>query len=204
MDKFIESTAGISYQAYRELIDALLKENKTTGSNHSEDYLNYTRMNVQRMNRGDKTVLTPELVAAVQAIKSPQIWYVLTEAWCGDAAQTIPAIAKIAAENPLIDFRILLRDEHLDLMDQFLTLGGRSIPKVIFTDKETGRVMGDWGPRPAVLQQEILAMREQGVPTNEWHEYIQLWYGRNRNEELMREWTAMLNSPVFVPASQMV
>jgi hypothetical protein len=47
---------AFTYKHYRNLIDSLLKENKTTGSNNSEDYINYTKMNVQRMERLDKTI----------------------------------------------------------------------------------------------------------------------------------------------------
>src|SRR5690606_29582409 len=101
--------SALNYSEYREMIDQLLTENKTTenkttGINHSESYLDYTKMNVQRMNRWDKTVkISPELENVVVSISSPQVWLVITEAWCGDAAQSIPFIAKVAKLNPMID-----------------------------------------------------------------------------------------------------
>lgn len=122
-----------SYAEYRSLIDSLLLQGKTTGTNHSQAYLDYTRMNVQRMKRHDKTDrLSEALTAAVRAIREPQYWVLLTEAWCGDAAQTVPFIAKVAAESPFIHLELILRDEHLDVMDRFLTDGvSRSIPIVV-------------------------------------------------------------------------
>ena len=64
-------------------------------------------------------------------VKENWIWLILTEAWCGDAAQNIPTIEKIARENDRIKTLYLLRDENLELMDKYLTGGARAIPKLI-------------------------------------------------------------------------
>lgn len=78
---------GQKYTEYRAMIDQLLSEEKTTGDNHSEAMIHYTKMNVQRMKRLDKTVkLTEETLANVAKIERPQTWVVITEGWCGDAA----------------------------------------------------------------------------------------------------------------------
>ena len=45
-----------SYSEYIELIDSLLAQNKTTGEDHSESMLNYSKLNRQRMKRLDKTI----------------------------------------------------------------------------------------------------------------------------------------------------
>ena len=80
---------AISYEAYLEWIDQLLAENKTTGDNHSEAMIHYTVMNRHRMRRIEKyTDLRDDAAAALAEIASPQDWLVLTEAWCGDAAQS--------------------------------------------------------------------------------------------------------------------
>src|SRR5690606_41338451 len=94
------------------------------------------------MNRLDKTQkLFPEATEAVKKVSEKQLWLVLTESWCGDAAQNIPVLKKIADENPLIDFRLVLRDDNDELMQKYLTNGGRSIPKLIAIseDMEIGR-----------------------------------------------------------------
>src|SRR5699024_3603912 len=88
---------GMSDEAYREKIDALLDQGKTTGDNHDDEMIEYTRMNVQRMKRLDKQVeLTDELRNILQENDREMIWLGLTEAWCGDAAQNLPPIAKMA------------------------------------------------------------------------------------------------------------
>ena len=151
---------AMTYTQYRELIDTLLAENKTTGTNHSEAMVEYTRMNAQRMRRVEKTtVLDDELVDLMLSVQNKMIWVILTEAWCGDAAQTVPALVKIADASPLIDVKLMLRDEHPEVMDAYLTNGGRSIPKLIVLDAETMEELGTWGPRPAPAQQLFLDMK---------------------------------------------
>lgn len=76
---------------------------------------------------------------------------VLTEDWCGDAMVNVPILLKIA-EKADIDVRMLLRDQNLELMDQYLTNGtARAIPIFIFID-EAGNEQAVWGPRAPEVQ----------------------------------------------------
>ena len=123
---------GLSYSTYRALIDEKFEEGKTTGTNHSESMLNYTKLNIQRMNKWEKvTKLSDETIALAEKIDKPQHWILLTEGWCGDAAQCLPLIEKVASLNENITLKMLLRDENPEVMDEYLTDGGRSIPKLI-------------------------------------------------------------------------
>jgi len=97
-----------------------------------------------------------ELRAALNAIDEPQLWMVLTETWCGDSAYNLPVIAEAAASSDRVTLRILPRDENLDIMDQYLTGGSRSIPKLVAFD-EKGRELFTWGPRP----EDVRALREE-------------------------------------------
>src|SRR5690625_5366915 len=82
-----------TYESYRNLIDELLEDNKTTGPNQSEEMVQYTKMNVHRMKRLDKQVeVNEDLIERVKQIKKTVVWLVITEGWCGDAAQIIPAL----------------------------------------------------------------------------------------------------------------
>jgi len=149
--------AAMTYEAYRQLTNELLTQNKTTGPNQSEALVHYTQLNVTRMNRLDKTtILTADSLEKLAQITQPQIWLVLTEAWCGDASQIIPVLNKLAYANENITLRIILRDEYLDIMDAFLMNGSRSIPKLIALDANTLDVFATWGPRPKALQNIIL------------------------------------------------
>lgn len=191
---------AMTYQAYRELIDKLLAENKTTGQNHSEAYLDYTRMNVQRMNRWDKTAKVSETMReVVEAITEDQIWLVITEAWCGDAAQNIPYIIKLAELNPHIQVRLILRDEHPEVMDEYLTQGTRSIPKVIGMTADLTCELFTWGPRPPSAHEQVMEYKRdsKGLSYKEFSETLHLWYARNKNQELESELLPLIQSTVI-------
>ena len=111
-----------TYQAYKDLVKTLLLEGKSTGPNQSEDLTNYSLLNDKRMKRLDKTIkILDDTKQFLKTIKSPQTWLVLTEGWCGDAAQNLPVIHKMAEVNSNINLQLVLRDENLELMDLFLT-----------------------------------------------------------------------------------
>src|SRR4051794_23250931 len=57
---------------------------------------------------------------AVQSKKLRAI--VLTEDWCGDAMLNNPVLLRVA-EAANIEVRFVLRDQNLELMDQYLTNG---------------------------------------------------------------------------------
>ncbi|PZX49202.1 thioredoxin family protein [Algoriphagus chordae] len=188
-----------NYSEYRAMIDQLLTEGRTTGNNHSESYLNYTKMNVQRMNRWDKTAkVSAELEKIVRSISSPQVWVVITEAWCGDAAQTIPFIVKLADLNPLIELKLVLRDENPELMDAYLTEGAKSIPIFVAFSKDLSQELFIWGPKPQFLKDRLRAYKldPQNLSSEEFSDGTHLWYARDRNKALAAELTPLIASTI--------
>ena len=186
---------ALSYSEYRDLIDSLLEQNKTTGTSHSEKMLEYSRLNVHRMSRIDRTTkLTTETVQTLKNLEHDLIWLVLCEAWCGDAAQNLPIIAKMADISSHISLKILLRDENQDIMDAFLTNGGRAIPKLVCIDANTMKILWDWGPRPAPAQD---LLRIHKTKPDESHEdfvkQVQLWYAKDKSRTLQLELVKLLN-----------
>lgn len=179
-----------TYESYRAMVNQRLSDRKTTGENHSEAMLHYTNMNVHRMNRHDKrTELKERLIRKLKGLDKKWIWLVLTEAWCGDAAQSIPIINKMAEVNENIELRLILRDEHLDVMDQFLHNGiCRSIPKLICLDAETLQVIGEWGPRTQEAQGLFNTLSESSViESREVKEHLHRWYAEDKGQEIQQE-----------------
>jgi hypothetical protein len=182
---------SITYNEYRNTIDALLKEGKSTGNEQSEALTHYSELNVTRMNRLDKTIkITPEFTQQLQQCQNNYIWLVISEGWCGDAAQLVPVFHKMAELSPRIELKIALRDDNDDLMHLFLTNGSRSIPKLIIIDKNTLEVLGDFGPRPEGAKQLILDYKaEHGVVDETAKTNLQLWYlhdkGLSTQQEVM-------------------
>lgn len=180
---------GIDYDTYLALIKDLLSENKTTGNDQSEHMIEYTRLNLQRMERLNKTiVLDDELKHAAEATDTEQVWLCITEAWCGDAAQNLPVFAALARLNKKIDLRFVLRDENLELMDQYLTNGSRSIPVVIGIDKNSHKELWKWGPRPAVAQQMINDFKQHpDRPAEQLKTELHTWYAHNKTKDVQAE-----------------
>ncbi|TDD78453.1 thioredoxin family protein [Flavobacterium caseinilyticum] len=167
-----------SYIEYRKLITDLLIEKKSTGNEQSEDLTHYSELNETRMNRLDKTIkITEENSSALKSLKNEYIWLVISEGWCGDAAQLLPVINKMAVESGKIDLRIVLRDENEELMKLFLTNKKKSIPILIIVDKETGSVLGNWGPRPQAAADLVNDYKKEfGVIDETIKTNLQLWY----------------------------
>jgi hypothetical protein len=191
-----------TYEAYRQLIDDLLLQKKATGDDHSEAMLHYTNMNIVRMNRLDKKVkLYEETIEFLNKLEDSQIWLVLTEGWCADAAQTIPVMHKMAEASEHIELKLILRDEHLDIMDQFLTNGGRSIPKLIVLNEDL-EVLASWGPRPTEAQELLLQAKNmlkqlEGDAKTAGIEQlkidIQKWYNKDKTIQTQQEIIAALS-----------
>ena len=120
-------------------------------------------------------------------------WLVLTESWCGDAAHLMPVINKVAELNKGIDFKVVLRDENEALMNQFLTNGGKSIPKLIIIDNETGNVQNTFGPRPTEATKLVHDYKtKHGKLTPEFKEDLQGWYNKNKGQNAISDLVSLI------------
>lgn len=188
-------TNTMSYQEYRDLVEQLVAENSTTGDIKSEDLANYTKLNDSRMRRWDKTVkIKPEHEAIIKAYSKSVTWILITESWCGDAAHIVPVINKIAELNSNIELKLVLRDEHPELMDAFLTNGGRAIPKLILVENETKNVLNTFGPRPSEPTQMVNDYKtKHGMLTAEFKEDLQRWYNKNKGQNVIEDIILLLS-----------
>ena len=188
---------AISYPAYRRLIDTFLQPEKSTAPKYSDSLMEYTKLNVVRMNRLDKTAeIIPELKDAITQINKPQTWLVLTEGWCGDAAQIIPALHKVASLNENIALGFLLRDDNLELMDMYLTnSNSRSLPKLIVLDENNNELF-NWGPRPVILQELFYYLKAKGLTDDAIKEEIHKWYAQDKTVTVQTELLQILNKIV--------
>ena len=195
MKKIIEKSlkTAISYSGYRSLVKNLLIKGKSTGTEQSEDLTNYSMLNDRRMKRLDKTIkISEETIQEFQKVKQPQTWLVLTEGWCGDAAQNLPILNKIASDTANIDLKIVLRDENLDLMDLFLTNGGRSIPKLIVLDKDNN-VLDFWGPRPTIATKMVTDYKEKnGILDPQFKQDLQVWYNKDKGKSVQEDFVNLV------------
>ncbi|MDC1325127.1 MAG: thioredoxin family protein [Flavobacteriales bacterium] len=183
-----------SYREYRELVSNHVKNGTSTGPNQTEALAKYTLLNDSRMRRLDKTTKISEIIIdKLKGFKGNQTWLVLTESWCGDAAQSMPVMNKLDEISDNIDLRVVLRDQHLDLMNAFLTNGSQSIPKVIILDTDTKQVLGEWGPRPSTATEMVHTYkRDHGSLSPEFKQDLQVWYNKDKGVTIAEDLTKLI------------
>lgn len=184
-----------SYDEYKALVIQLAENNQTTGTETLPERIEATKMNAQRMKRIDKQfVPDEELMNVLKNNKGKWLWLILAESWCGDGAQNIPIIAKIAAIAPNIELKILLRDENPEMMDAYLTNGSRSIPKLICIDAETHHEIGIWGSRPKAIQEMVKEYKAQNPDAShdDFVKNLHLWYAKDKGEALRKEFLVLI------------
>jgi hypothetical protein len=154
----------------------------------NEAYLNYAKLNNSRLKRWYKIgKITPELTDEIKAINSPQEWLLITEPWCGDAAHTQPFIAKLAALNPMITLTVQNRDAPNSEIENYLTNGGKSIPKLVVRDA-TGSDLLSWGPRPKAAQAIHLSqINSDTLSPEEKKVELQNWYNKDKGAGMQAE-----------------
>jgi hypothetical protein len=188
---------AFTYQSFSELVERLHNEHKLTGGEVTPAMLNYTKLNIQRTHRIDKRgKLLDETLKLLSDIKRSQIWLVITEGWCGDSAQILPYIAKMADASEQVSLRIILRDEHPEVMDQYLTNGiSRSIPKIVLLDEHTLEPLANWGPRPEAAHSIFMKERDQvEIGPQKAAENLHIWYARNKGSLIQQEFGEVLKT----------
>jgi len=196
LDKIISQSlkSSLSYSEYRQLVGKLTLENSTTGNEKTEAFAEYTKLNDRRMKRWDKTLkVSDEAIQNIQQFNKKTTWLVLTESWCGDAAHVIPVINKIAELNDKIDLKLVLRDENEDLMNAFLTNGGKAIPKLIAIDNESENITNTFGPRPSVATKLVKDYKiKHGTLTPEFKQDLQVWYNKDKGQSTIEDLIELL------------
>lgn len=190
--------SGLSYLEYRKLIDSLLTENKTTGNDHSERFVEFTKLNVQRMNRIDKTVQLDEPTSIfLKQLKVKLKFLLIGDAWCGDCAQIIPVISKIAdVSSNHIQLKIISRDLYPELIEIHHSNGAKAIPKLLVLNENGLKVVGTWGPRPKEAQAIMLHWKENKdkISWEDFEKSLHLWYARDRGQGIIDECVTLIKS----------
>ena len=178
---------GMDYSAYDALLKHLTETGASTGPNQSKAFVNYTKLSERRMHRWNKTLqLSADFIRVINDIDFKVNMLGITESWCGDAAHNLPVFHKITQENPNFSLRLILRDEHEEVIDAYLTNGGRSIPKIIgFT--EEGEELFTWGPRPEPAQRLYTAGKAAGKPYSDLASELQSYYNQDKGKTAMNE-----------------
>ncbi len=191
MDSIIKESLqkAITFPEYKEMVSQLIEEGKSTGPNQSDELLNYSKLNDRRMARLHKTLKIDEVSQNyISNIEQGQTWILITESWCGDAAQTTPMIHKVAELSENIDLQVVLRDENEGFINQFLTNGNKAIPILVILDTNSNEVVGQWGPRPKTATKLVNDYKaENGGLDAQFKEDLQKWYNKDKGKDTLED-----------------
>lgn len=175
---------GISFEEYIHIA----KHRLENPSNQQEiEYKHYYELGLQRMDRTLKKYIPNE--EQLHELKSKNFdgkMLIISEAWCGDASATVPALVKFFEGKN--EVRIFLRDSDTSLINQFLTNGTQSIPKVIILDHQYN-VKNSWGPRPKYGKELLMKHKAdpEAYPKDDFYNDLQIYYAKNRGKDAVQE-----------------
>lgn len=178
---------AISYAEYKENFQAEI------AMGDESKFAKYLPQNWSRQSRMDrKLTLRDDLIAAIKGIQEPVNWLVITEHWCGDASQINPIIQKAAEESEgKINLRFIYRDENEALINAHLTDGrSKSIPILLHMDSSF-KVIGTYGPRPAVAQKIVMDILADG---GDYNMDLHTWYARDKQQSVQDDLIRLIQS----------
>lgn len=179
---------GISYSEYLSRFEKEMKDGTAT------TMADKLPINWQRNSRINKHfVLDDDSIESLNNLVHKRYWLVITEHWCGDSAQIIPVINKIAeSSNGKIELRLIYRDSNLTLMNAHLTNGGKSIPKLIQLNSNF-EVTVEYGSRPAMAQKLVMDLKINPATATKYSEVLHKWYAKDQQVQIQRELMALVN-----------
>lgn len=177
----------MDFQTYQGLFEHILDDHNPKAPYDNADYFNYTKLNFSRSKRWLKHgILTDEMTGILKNITKPLQWIVITEPWCGDASHIVPFLHMMSEVNPLISVNYELRDSEPFRINDYLTNGGKSIPKLIVRDQE-GKDLFSWGPRPADCQKVYDRLKDEKADFETMKIALQHWYNENEGKDIQQE-----------------
>lgn len=183
----------MNFDQYQQYFQSILENPAPPAPYDDADYLNYTKLNQSRMKRWVKTgKLSEAIITKIKSITAAQKWIVITEPWCGDAAHIVPFLQMMADLNDKISINFELRDAEPNRINDYLTNGGKAIPKLIIQDNQ-GEEIANWGPRPAECQKLYEQLKAENAPMGDLKIALQDWYNKDNGQELMKEIEALLS-----------
>jgi len=189
--------AIFNYSQYIDWLSNLVSQGKTSGKNQSAALIQFTALNLKRMERLNKTIeIENSILDSLASIEDKQIWYVVAEVWCGDCAQNLPVIGIIGElSNGLIDLRIIQRDENPEWIEKYHTNGAKAIPKLI-SFNAFGQELFTWGARPKPAQELLNSWKKypEGKSWDEFETQLHTWYAKDKTKTQQTEFCEILQS----------
>ncbi len=153
----------------------------------------YSKYNLERQERVEELWSPSQAFqAAVKALTGPADWLFITDDWCVDSAYSLPMVKWASDRHENITLRILLKDDHPEVMEQFLTNGKRSIPKLAHIQPD-GTVDFVWGPQPDAIRDIRQELMDSGAEGRIVSSTTVDWYAEEGWLEVEKELTEVFS-----------
>lgn len=155
-----------------------------------ENYVNLLGENLSLHKLHYKNFELAEIeIKKLEKLPCPNI-LVISEPWCGDSFALLPIVKKISEANYKWKLKMILRDENVELINKFLTNGGKAIPIFLFSD-ENYELIFKWGPRPRAAQNVFEQYRSQielgEIEKSKVFLKIRQFYSKDKGKEASKE-----------------
>jgi len=177
---------AVSYTDYLYHSEQKIKELQQSSSEEDRRFLEYYQLGLTRMHRVGKTYRPDEKQLKRFSEKGFRgKILIISEGWCGDAAMIVPVVHRFFGDECV---RMVYRDENEELISQYLTNGGKSIPIVLILDQEEN-VTSHWGPRPAHGMELLKKYKNspQTYTADDFHNELQVYYTKNKGLDIVEE-----------------
>lgn len=184
---------GQDYEDFIKLSDQIIEQKASYSPYDDPFYLSYTNANHRRRLKILKDIMLHKKLynELAEGIRN-WTWVVIDEPWCGDASFIVPVLkAMELAAGGDIEMKIFLRDENPEIMEQYLTNNGKSIPKLICLDENLNE-LGHWGPRPQNLSLLVKAWMAEAIDMNEKIKRVNRWYHKDNSESIQKEFIDLI------------
>jgi hypothetical protein len=139
----------------------------------------------------DTGVVPADAAAVMTEVSAPLRVLVVAIDGCSDSANSIPFVAKLVALAPSVSLRIVKPDAGKAVMEAHRTPDGRAATPTVVVLDATGKTVGCWVERPAVLQQMAIDARAAGT-LDAYANNKQAWYDADQGASASREVAAVL------------
>lgn len=138
-------------------------------------------------------IVPADVLATARSLKGRWRLLVVAVDSCSDSVNTIPYLARLIADVPAIDLRIVTPEQGRAVMEAHRTPDGRPATPTVLVLDAAGNAAGCWVERPASLQAMAVAARKEGT-LDAFARDKQSWYDRDAGASTVREVVAVLAS----------
>lgn len=191
--KTVMADNTITWKEYLNKFEEILNQENPEVPYNDPAFFDYLKLNNSRQNRWlKKGEINKELTEVIKRIDEKQTWYLIVEPWCGDAAHSAPFIYLMSEINTNITLKVVLRDTPPLMIENYLTNGGKSIPKLIIRNSAEKDLLV-WGPRPLSSQNLFQKLKDENADFEKTKIELQKWYNKDKGVSIQNEFTQLLD-----------